>query len=73
MDKDITTATFLFADAIWIKVKSQFWSSHKMERSEITYIIEKHKKNMNFSQLYIIDFISADEILLYSSNSTDKG
>ena len=30
-------------------------------------------KNMNFRQLYIIDFISADEILLYSSNSTDKG
>lgn len=44
-----------------------------MERSEITYIIEKHMKNMNFRQLYIIDFISANEILLYSSNSTDKG
>lgn len=34
-----------------------------MERSEIPYIIEKRKKNINFRKLYI-DFIT-DEILLY--------
>jgi len=46
---------------------------HKMERSEISCIIEKHKKNINFRKLYIIDFISDEILLFYSSNSTDIG
>ena len=42
-----------------------------MERSEISYIIDKQKKNINFRKLYIIDFISDKVLQFYSPNSTD--